>query len=62
MTIYPADQVTILVKSNQIIFKFYDKGIIVKMISVIQLFLDLFKKDYLETQTYFRDLKGLIVV
>lgn len=62
MTIYPADQVTILVKSNQIIFKYYDKGIIVKMISVIQLFLDLFKKDYLETQTYFRDLKGLIVV
>lgn len=62
MTIYLADQVTILVKSNQIIFKFYDKGIIVKMISVIQLFLDLFKKDYLETQTYFRDLKGLIVV
>ena len=62
MTVYPADQVTILVKSNQIIFKFYDKGIIVKMISVIQLFLDLFKKDYLETQTYFRDLKGLIVV
>ena len=62
MTIYPADQVTILVKSNQIIFKFYDKGIIVKMISVIQLFLDLFKKDCLETQTSFRDLKGLIVV
>lgn len=62
MTIYPADQVTILVKSNQIIFKYYDKGIIVKMISVIQLFLNLFKKDYLETQTSFRDLKGLIVV
>ena len=32
------------------------------MISVIQLFLDLFKKDYLETQTSFRDLKGLLVV